>query len=133
LLQALGVRLVDARGRDIGPGGAGLATLCHVEPDGLRRLAGLRGRIDVAVDVDNPLHGPTGAALVFGPQKGAGPAQARRLDQALAGFASVVEADLGQGALAGVPGAGAAGGCGFALALLGARLRPGAALVCDMV
>src|SRR5439155_14612800 len=83
--------------------------------------------------VDNPLNGPTGAALVFGPQKGAGPAQARRLDQALAGFASVVEADLGQGALAGVPGAGAAGGCGFALALLGARLRPGAALVCDMV
>ncbi|TMB92050.1 MAG: glycerate kinase [Chloroflexi bacterium] len=132
LLQALGARLTDAAGGEIGPGGAGLEALRHIDVG--RVLAALEGcRIEVALDVRNPLLGPSGAAAVFGPQKGAAADQVRRLDQALAAFAAVVAADTGRRDLAELPGAGAAGGCGFALALLGAELVPGAALVCDIV
>ena len=132
LLQALGATLTDAAGREVGPGGAGLAAIRHV--DVRRVVAALEDcRIEVALDVRNPLLGPSGAAAVFGPQKGASADQVRRLDAALAAFAAVVATDLGRRDLAGLTGAGAAGGCGFALALLGAELKPGAALVCDIV
>ncbi|MEZ0265995.1 MAG: glycerate kinase, partial [Phycisphaerae bacterium] len=84
----------------------------------------------VACDVDNPLYGPTGAALIFGPQKGATPEQVRWLDDALRELASRLGADE----LARRPGAGAAGGLGFGLmAFLGARLEPGFALVARAV
>src|SRR5690348_8542604 len=79
-----------------------------------------RVRITVACDVSNPLFGPDGAAEIFGPQKGATPQQVRWLDQALHGLAE----RTGKLAEARTPGAGAAGGLGFAmLAFFGAALR----------
>jgi glycerate 2-kinase len=115
-----GVR--DASGAEVGPGGAGAATAASLDLGGLHpRLAA--ARIEVACDVDNPLTGPEGAAAVYGPQKGAEPAQVRQLDTALARWADVVAATTGHDHRAD-PGAGAAGGIGFAVvAILGARLR----------
>ncbi|WP_405064318.1 glycerate kinase [Kribbella sp. NBC_01505] len=98
----------------------------------------LRARLDgvhlvVACDVDNPLTGPRGAAAVYGPQKGASPSQVADLDARLAEWADRVAALTGRD-LRETPGAGAAGGVGFAaLALLGAELRPGIELVLELV
>ena len=79
----------------------------------------------MACDVDNPLVGPEGAAAVYGPQKGASPADVALLDRALRRLADVLRRDLGLD-VATVPGAGAAGGLGAGLiAFLGATLRPG--------
>jgi glycerate kinase len=95
------------------------------------RLEGVR--VVVACDVDNPLTGPRGAAAVYGPQKGADPRQVAQLDAALTEWADVVARTTGRD-LRDTPGAGAAGGVGFAaLALLGAELRPGIDLVLEMV
>ena len=87
----------------------------------------------MASDVDNPLLGPRGAAAVYGPQKGADPDQVAELDAALGHWADVVTAATGED-LRHQPGAGAAGGVGYAaVALLGARLRPGIDLLLDLV
>jgi len=130
--QALGLRLLDAAGRQIGPGPAGLAHLARIDTSGRdERLAA--ARLDVACDVDNPLLGPRGAARVFGPQKGAGPAEVERIEAALAHLAEVVRRDLGVDVRA-MPGGGAAGGLGAgAVAFLGARLRPGAEWVLGLL
>lgn len=158
-----GLGLPDERGLLAG-GGAGLEAL---EDDDLAGLGELRAdwegvEIVVACDVDVPLLGLQGAAAGFSPQKGATPEQAQQLERALARFARVAGAAVGEvervnllaepvafghhhGAvpaatartggdrLAARPGAGAAGGLGFGLALLGARLVPGAAVVADAV
>ncbi len=132
MLQALGARLTDADGRDLARGGAALAGLAAVDLAGLdRRIAG--ARFLVACDVDSPLTGPAGAAAVFGPQKGAGPAEVGLLDRALAHWAAVTARVTGRDA-ARVPGAGAAGGTAFgALAYLGADLVAGADLVLGLI
>jgi glycerate kinase len=131
LLQALGARLLDAHGAEIGPGGAGLDDLADIDVSDLHpELA--RCSIEVACDIRSPLLGPVGAARMFAAQKGASSAQVEDLERALEHFALVAR-DLAGGDVAGLPGAGAAGGCGFGLALIGARLMPGAALVCDVV
>ena len=132
LVQALGARVRDASGAEVGPGGAGAATAATLDLTGLH--PGLAAaRIEVACDVDNPLTGPEGAAAVYGPQKGADPDQVRQLDAALAHWADVVAAATGHDHRAD-PGAGAAGGVGFAtVAILGATLRPGAQLMLDQL
>lgn len=82
--------------------------------------------ITVACDVTNPLYGPHGAAYTFAPQKGATPGQVRILDERLRAFALEYQARGASPALAAHPGAGAAGGLGYALmALIGARLTSG--------
>ncbi len=132
LVQALGARLLDGSGQDLGDGGGVLPGLRGVDLAALRELmAGVA--VTVACDVDNPLTGPTGAAAVYGPQKGADPGQVRALDAALAHWADRVAGATGRDHRDD-PGAGAAGGIGFAaLALLDARLRPGIDLVLDLV
>jgi glycerate kinase len=96
-----------------------------------RRLKGVS--VVVACDVDNPLTGPKGAAAVYGPQKGAGPHQVAELDLKLTEWADLVARETGRD-LRNAPGAGAAGGVGFAaLALMGAELKPGIELVLDLV
>ncbi len=131
LLQALGVRLLDAAGRDVPPGGAGLAALDRIEGTPHPRLAGVT--VHVATDVDDPLTGPAGAAAVYGPQKGATPEQVAALDAALARFAAVVRRDLGV-ELAGRPGLGAAGGTAAGLAaVLPVTVASGAELVAALV
>jgi glycerate kinase len=132
MLQALGVRLLDADGKDIGPGGAELARLDRIDASGLDpRVRETEFRI--ACDVDNPLTGPRGASAVFGPQKGATPAMVAQLDAALARYADVIRRDLGQD-IAQSPGAGAGGGIAAAMVVfLEGRLKPGIEIVLDAV
>ncbi|MFE9428813.1 glycerate kinase [Kitasatospora sp. NPDC006697] len=123
LLRALGARLLDARGEDLPPGGAALAELAEADLSGLDpRLRDTR--LVLASDVDNPLLGPDGAAQVFGPQKGADSDQIALLETGLGRFARVLAQQTGTD-LSGLPGAGAAGGAGFAVLLLGARRQSG--------
>ena len=132
LVQALGARVRDASGEEVGPGGAGAATAVMLDLTALHPALAA-ARIEVACDVDNPLTGPDGAAAVYGPQKGADPDQVRELDAALSHWADVVAAATGLDHRAD-PGAGAAGGVGFAaVAILGATLRPGAQLMLDQL
>ncbi|GGL09376.1 glycerate kinase [Sphaerisporangium melleum] len=131
MVRALGVRLLDARGRELPPGGGALTDLRTLDLSGFTRPAGTA--FVVASDVDNPLLGPDGAAAVYGPQKGAGPDELPRLEEGLAHWADVAERELGV-RLRDAPGAGAAGGVGFAaLAFLGARVRPGIGLLLDLL
>ena len=128
MLQALGVRLLNARGDELEPGGAALIGLDRIDLRYLdKRLQQVQ--VQVAVDVNNPLCGPGGASAVFGPQKGASADQVRLLDAALAHFADCAAQTLGQDSRD-QPGAGAAGGLGFALkAFLAAAFCPGVELV----
>jgi glycerate 2-kinase len=147
LLQALGARVLDVRGADLGRGGAALREVAALDLTGLhpalREVAGLdlAGRhpapravsVILATDVTNPLTGPDGAAEVYGPQKGASPDQVRELDRGLRRWAAVVaetiSTDWSQ-----APGAGAAGGVGFAaLAVLGAERRLGIDVILDLL
>lgn len=132
LLQALGARLLDAQGQALAPGGAALANLASIDLAALHpRLAEVA--VVIAADVDNPLCGPQGASHIFGPQKGASPEQVQELDGALAHFATITAATLGRDVRE-QPGAGAAGGVGFAaLAFLGATFGPGIEVVADLV
>ena len=132
MVQALGARLLDAEGRELERGAAALTRLHSLDLQAFRRtVAGVS--FVVASDVDNPLLGPHGAAAVFGPQKGASPEHVERLEKGLARWAQVVAAATGSD-FADRPGAGAAGGTGFAaLALLGAELRPGIELILDLL
>ena len=131
VLQALGVRFLDAANEPLTAGGAALINLQRIELDGLDpRLAEVE--ILVAADVDNPLCGPQGASHVFGPQKGATPQQVEQLDRALGHFADIMAATLGEDHRE-VPGVGAAGGLGFAArAILGATFRPGIEMVAEL-
>jgi glycerate kinase len=124
MLAALGWGFRDAHGAALAPIGASLAQVAAITPG--ERLEGVT--ITAACDVTNPLFGPHGAARIFAPQKGAAPDEVARLDAGLAQFAQVCEHTLGiTGAT--TPGAGAAGGLGFALlACLGAHFHPGADL-----
>ena len=132
MAQALGVRLLDADGAELPPGGAALARLDSIDTSGLDARAA-DADFDVACDVNNPLTGPEGASAVYGPQKGATPEMIEQLDAALSNFAQVVKRDLGAD-VDGVPGSGAAGGLGGGImAFLGGRLRPGVDIVLDTV
>lgn len=132
MAQALGARLLTADGTPIERGGAALTTVASISVDTLDpRLQ--ECTVEVACDVNNPLYGPTGASAIYGPQKGATPDMIAELDAALAHYAAIIERDLGM-SVAGIPGAGAAGGLGAGLlAFLHAALRPGAQIVLEAV
>ena len=127
MLQALGFRLMDAAGNDIPRGGAGLAKLARIDRG---KFAAAQDGLSfkIACDVKNPLCGPNGASAVFGPQKGATPEMVKELDAALAHFAAINQSN--NRTVEQFPGAGAAGGLGFAFkAFLGAELVPGVDLI----
>jgi glycerate kinase len=132
LLAGLGARLLDAAGRPVPDGGGALTDVVSVDLTGLH--PGLAdAEVVVACDVDSPLTGPQGAAAVFAPQKGASPGEVGQLDHALTHWANLVAAATGT-EVRNAPGAGAAGGVGFAaMALLGARLEQGVGLVLDLL
>ncbi len=133
LLQALGARVLDSRGSLLGRGLGGGA-LRDVASLDLRLLRpALRTcSVILATDVTNPLTGPHGAAEVYGPQKGASPAQVSELASGLRRWAAVVAEAVGAD-WSQASGAGAAGGVGFAaLTVLGAEPRPGIGLVLDL-
>jgi len=128
LLQALGARLLTEDGEDIAPGLAGLEALAGV--DLAPALAALEGiSLTAANDVTNPLLGEDGAAAVYGPQKGLDPQAVTAADRVLADAAALLDPS---GEAARSEGAGAAGGVGFALLLLGAEQRSGADVVLEL-
>jgi glycerate kinase len=158
--QACGLRLLAAGERDPSrtmTTGVGQLLRAAADQDGVRRIVvglggsatndGGRGAWDVlgdapfprpvelvaATDVDNPLLGPNGASAVFGPQKGADRAMVLDLDDRLRAWADDVERRVGVAGLRDRPGAGAAGGLGFALFAWGATRVSGVALVADAV
>lgn len=132
MVAALGARLTDAYGNELGGGGVGLSALAAVDLTGLRRHIEGVG-FTFACDVDNPLTGPRGAAAVYGPQKGASQADVEMLDAALAHWAHIIAEQTGRDERD-AAGAGAAGGVGYAaLTLLDATLRPGIDLVLELV
>ena len=128
MVQALGAKLQDANGTEIGFGGGSLDSLNTID------ISGLDPRIQhctirVACDVTNPLIGDNGASRIFGPQKGADEAMIRELDNNLSHYADVIKTSL-RVDVKEVPGAGAAGGMGAALmAFLGAELKSGIEIV----
>ena len=135
LVQALGARLLDDDGRELPAGGAALNRLAELDLSRLLDLSGVE--FWLASDVDNPLLGPFGAAAVYGPQKGASDEDVRLLEAALARWADLSEAAVADRTsspgVAEQPGAGAAGGLGFAaLLFLGARMRPGIELLLEL-
>ena len=131
LLSALGLRLLDANGCSIAPTPKGLRTLARVEAGAVeQRLEG--AQITILSDVDNPLCGERGATAIFGPQKGVHADAVATIDATLARFGTLAESALGRQAKD-RPGAGAAGGLGFALMLIGGEIRSGAEVVADLV
>ncbi len=135
MAAALGVRFLDAKGRELPPGGAALARLASIDMSGLDpRVA--KTRFEAACDVTNPLCGPSGASAVYGPQKGASKKDVKTLDAALLIFAEVAACTpgIGKRAKPEAAGAGAAGGLGFGLmAFCGAKLRSGVKIIAESV
>lgn len=129
-LQALGLRLTDTSGEDIPRGGGGLQMLSAIDVSHLDpRLR--KTEIIVAADVENPAVGPDGAAAVFGPQKGASPADVMRLDSTLVHWFSLSRHVTNVDVLH-VPGGGAAGALAAGLmAFAGARIQSGVDLLLD--
>lgn len=129
-LSALGVRFLKSDGSFVTRGGIGLAKLDRIDLSGLdKRLQSVP--LTVLCDVKNPLFGETGAAFVFAPQKGADKEQVKYLNNGLQRLAEVTAGTLGKD-FSTLPGAGAAGGMGFAAAaFLGAKLQSGIDCILD--
>lgn len=131
MLANLGVRFLDAAGLVLEPNPEKLAGLHQIDLNNLEpRLVEVQ--LVMASDVTSPLVGPAGASATFGPQKGATPEQVDRLDQLLSNLAFLVEAQQQQ-PFSTIPGAGAAGGLGWALMVIGANPRPGFELVAELI
>lgn len=130
MAAACGVRFLDADGNPFVPVGETLADIAHIDVSGVDpRIA--RTEVVTMCDIDNPLCGTTGAAAIFGPQKGATPAQVAMLDAGLAHMAEVIHEDLGIDVL-GIAGGGAAGGMGAGMvAFFGSPLQMGIQTVLD--
>lgn len=128
---ALGVRFYDADGQSFVPVGDTLGRIARI--DTAEAAALLRSvEITVMCDVTNPLYGPTGAAYVFAPQKGADAEKVKSLDAGLRHFGDVIRSQLGID-VSRMPGAGAAGGMGAGcVALLGGTIQSGIDAVLDV-
>ncbi|HEY8463528.1 MAG TPA: glycerate kinase [Bacillota bacterium] len=131
MAQALGVKLLDRDGQEIGFGGGQLDQVARIDLSAVH--PGIKNaKFTVASDVKNPLCGPNGAASVYGPQKGATPEMVTILDRNMYHFAGVIKKDLGKDLL-NVPGSGAAGGLGAGLlAFLNAEIKPGIEIVMEV-
>nr|NIL82456.1 Glycerate 2-kinase [Rhodococcus kroppenstedtii] len=128
MLRAFGVRVLDADGADVPEGAAGLVAARSVDVSG---LAWVPSDVEVLTDTRAVLFGTDGAAQVFGPQKGAPDDDIAVMDEALERWAGLL-ADAGLPADPGLPGSGAAGGTGFGLVALGARIAGGAERVSEL-
>ena len=130
MAQALGINLIDKRGASLALGGAALIELEDIDTAGMDlRLA--ECDIILASDVTNPLCGPDGASLTYGPQKGATSEMTGELDRALEHYAAVIRRELGID-VENKPGAGAAGGLGAGMmAFINARMVPGIDIVIE--
>ena len=128
----MGVRFTDAGGRAFVPVGVTLDRIAHIDASAAReRLHGVR--VIAMCDITNPMHGHSGAAHIFAPQKGADEAAVRELDRQLRALDETFRREL-NASVAMLPGAGAAGAFGAGcVALLGAELRRGIEVVLDVV
>lgn len=132
MLKALGVRFLDENGEDAGEGGQALAKVARIDVSGMNPLL-KECHIQIACDVNNPLCGENGSTYVYGPQKGVTEDMKKTLDEAMVHFARVTSETL-ENDYMNTPGAGAAGGLGYAfLAYTGAALTPGIELILDAV
>lgn len=132
MLVALGARMLDADGKDLPPGGAGLANLDRIDGSSLDPRLGEVSLV-IASDVTNTLCGAAGAAATYGPQKGCDPRTVAALDEALAAYGGAIEAATGR-VVADLPGAGAAGGTTAALlGFTAATVRPGIEVVAELI
>jgi len=132
MVQALGVKLLDQEGKEVGFGGGELKKIVKIDISCMdNRLSDTK--VLVASDVNNPLCGPQGASKIYGPQKGATPEVIEELDKSLSYFAELIKRDLNK-EVKDIPGAGAAGGLGAGLmAFLNAELRPGIEIIIEIV
>jgi len=129
-LRALGVRLLDANGNLLPTGADALAQVTQIDFGGLDSRW-QQVEVILAADVENPAVGPSGAAAVYGPQKGASPADVDYLDRGLTHFFSVIASQTGKD-LRSVPGGGAAGALAAGLmTCIPARIQSGADLILD--
>ncbi|KAA0924354.1 glycerate kinase [Rhodococcus cerastii] len=132
MLSALGARILDADGNDVALGGGPLRGAVHLDLSGLMPSA-RNAVFELACDVDNPLLGVTGAAAVYGPQKGAGPQELLYLEHGMRQWAHLVRNAIGRD-VSGLAGTGAAGGTAFgAMAVLGAAAKPGIDTVLELI
>lgn len=132
MLKALGYSFLDEQGLDVGEGAQALGKVASIDAKNRHPLLD-DCQFRIACDVTNPLCGENGATYIYGPQKGATEAQKESLDQDMAHFADVTETTLNC-AFKNYPGAGAAGGLGFAfLSYLHASLSPGVELILDAI
>ena len=131
MAQALGVRLLDEENNELPVGGGALSKLATIDVTNIDpRIKNTE--IIIASDVTNPLTGPNGASVVFGPQKGATPEMVEELDKNLVHYAKVIKKELAIN-IADQPGAGAAGGLGAGLLVFaGASMRSGVELVIEL-
>lgn len=131
-MTALGVRFLDGDGKPLPGCGADLARVQSIDLSGLYPAAA-QASFTVMCDVTNPLLGTSGASHTFGPQKGADPAMVEQLEEGMTRYAALTEEVTGVCA-SGQPGAGAAGGLGFALMVfLRAERKPGIETVLDLI
>jgi glycerate kinase len=131
-LTALGATVCDEHGSRLDPSGQGIGAAAQLDLTALHPDIACAS-FTLAVDVDNPLYGPLGAASVYAPQKGADPEQVIELDRALRNWADVVERATNSDCRT-AAGAGAAGGVGFAaLAVLRAQMQPGIDVILDRI
>lgn len=130
MAEALGFRFMNKAGESLPPGGAALKNLHRIDLSQVDPRLKMT-QITVACDVDNPLYGPNGASVIYGPQKGATPEMISELDSALMNFAKIAFATTGRD-VANIPGAGAAGGMGAGLLFFtDAVLKPGVQVVLE--
>ena len=134
MLAALGVRFLDEARQPVEPTPAGLARLATVEARDLEPRLGACA-ITILSDVTNPLCGAGGATAVFGPQKDLRPEDVPAVDAVLARYAALTERAIGgaAGGAASQPGAGAAGGLGFAARVMGGTFASGAQVIADLI
>lgn len=132
MAQALGVKFYDNEGQLVGEGGGNLHKVSSIDLSNIHpKLKNIS--FEIACDVDNPLTGPKGSSVVYGPQKGATPEMVEVLDNNLKHFANIIKKDLNI-EVDNVPGSGAAGGMGAAaLAFLNGVLKPGVDIVNECI
>ncbi len=131
MATALGYEFLDANGKILEPTGKNLAHIDKIRRDGVYEKL-KEANIQVACDVNNPLHGENGAAKVYGPQKGASSEEVELLDKGLEHFAKIIQTTFGVDVQK-IPGAGAAGGMGAgAVVFLNAKLTSGVDLVMQL-
>ena len=131
-LSALGVRFLDRNGNPLEGRGEDLEKVCSIDLKGLDPRV-MEAGITVMCDVTNPLTGPTGATMTYGKQKGGTPEILERLEAGMCNYRNVLLRETGVDADR-MPGSGAAGGLGAALAIfLGGKMRSGIETVLDLV